>query len=70
VIPLPAGDPEECDPRCRRCHRLLTDAESVRCGIGPVCREHLGITGRRLVRVRQSRAWDVDGQLDLLNQGI
>lgn len=27
--------------RCRICHRQLRDAESVRIGIGPVCRSRL-----------------------------
>ena len=27
--------------RCRICHRQLRDAESIRIGIGPVCRSRL-----------------------------
>lgn len=33
------GPPPVKPGHCRRCRRLLTDAESIRLGIGPECRE-------------------------------
>ena len=31
--------------KCSVCGRKLTDAKSLRCGVGPTCRKRVGITG-------------------------
>lgn len=69
---FPADEPET-DPctsgECRRCHRALTDPVSLGYSIGPTCRERLGITGRRAVRLARVRAGgEVPGQGDLLGE--
>ena len=63
-----ADPPPDEPPRCRRCHRPLTDPASLGYRIGPDCRELLGIAPRRPVRLTGVRVCgDVTGQLDLLN---
>ncbi|MEU9887932.1 hypothetical protein [Sphaerisporangium sp. NPDC051011] len=54
--------------RCRECRRRITDALSLRLGLGSGCRRKLGITGRRLQISRTIRVRDpghVTGQLVL-----
>lgn len=40
-------------PRCKRCHRILKDAASITCGLGPTCFSKL--TGRSLPRETSPR---------------
>ncbi|GAA4089578.1 DUF6011 domain-containing protein [Nonomuraea soli] len=56
--------------RCRACKRRLRDPESLGFFIGPTCRRRLGIEpGRRLRITGLPRGWEIDGQVDLLQEG-
>lgn len=41
--------------RCAACHRSLTDPVSRACGLGPVCRERLGLKVAKPERQRALR---------------
>lgn len=70
LFPADEPEPDACvSGECRRCHRALKDPVSLGYAIGPTCRERLGITGRRAVRLARVRAGgDVPGQLDVLGE--
>lgn len=56
--------------RCKRCHRIIKDPESIKLGYGPVCLEReFGIpAARRDKRRKQAEADEdapVDGQLTI-----
>ncbi len=69
MISLLADETTPCEAKCRRCHRPLSEAESLGYSIGPVCRKRLGIEGRRRLRLARGRSWDqIDGQGDLLTE--
>ncbi|MFI6496884.1 DUF6011 domain-containing protein [Nonomuraea typhae] len=53
--------------RCRCCRRLLRAEESLGYGIGPDCRQRLGITPRRRLRLARVRpGGECEGQTSLL----
>ncbi|MFD9949853.1 DUF6011 domain-containing protein [Nonomuraea sp. NPDC059022] len=55
--------------RCRCCRHKLADPVSLAYGIGPDCRERLGITRRRRLRLSRVRpGGDCPGQGDLLEE--
>ncbi|WP_157253180.1 DUF6011 domain-containing protein [Nonomuraea typhae] len=55
--------------RCRSCHHKIADPVSLAYGIGPDCRERLGISPRRRLRLARVRpGGDCEGQTDILEE--
>ena len=51
--------------RCRICHRQLRDAESIRIGVGPVCRSRLHrrkkSSSRKIQKSENMTLWELLG---------
>lgn len=71
LVPLDSDPVEPCPAgRCEECHRRLTDPASIARKLGEDCAKKRGLV---LTMPRplfgRARDWDVEGQLDLLEDG-
>lgn len=72
LVPLDSEPVEPCPVgKCEDCHRRLTDPRSIAMRLGRDCAAKRGITlTTPRVRFGRARHWeDVDGQLDLFEDG-